>query len=199
MRKPYPDDLNDKEWEQIGLILEQVKKVQGRPPIHDRREILNALFYMLRTGCQWRCLPNDFPPWKAVYGQFLRGRQRGILEQIHHALRRELRTLIGRDSEPSAGIVDNVHRTGLEPVTTRFEAGYSIRLSYRCKLQYKEQVRIQTPSEKNKVKNAFGTVHFAMGLGNMRLCMKKRPKELSCAPRITRNATALSPSLAQKG
>jgi transposase len=62
---------------------------------------------MLRTGCQWRCLPNDFPPWKAVYGQFLRWRQRGILEQIHHALRRELRTLIGRDPEPSARIVDS--------------------------------------------------------------------------------------------
>ena len=62
---------------------------------------------MLRTGCQWRHLPNDFPPWKAIYGQFLRWRQRGILEQIHHILRKELRTLTGRDPEPSAGIVDS--------------------------------------------------------------------------------------------
>lgn len=107
MRKPYPDDLNDNEWEQIKPILENVKKIQGRPPIHDRREIFNALFYLLRTGCQWRHLPNDFPPWKAVYGQFLRWRQKGIFEQIHHALRKELRKLMGRDPEPSAGIVDS--------------------------------------------------------------------------------------------
>jgi transposase len=107
MRKPYPDDLNDKEWEQIKPILEKVKKVQGRPPVHDRREVLNALFYMLRTGCQWRHLPNDLPPWKAVYGQFLRWRQRGVLEQIHHTLRKELRTLMGRNPDPSAGVVDS--------------------------------------------------------------------------------------------
>ena len=107
MRKPYPDDLSDKEWEQIEPILEKVKKLKGRPPIHSRREVLNAVFYVLRTGCQWRHLPHDFPPWKAVYGQFLRWRQGGILEQTHHALRRELRTLMGRDPEPSAGIVDS--------------------------------------------------------------------------------------------
>lgn len=107
MRKPYPDDLNDKEWEQIKPILEKVKKVQGRPPVHDRREVLNALFYMLRTGCQWRHLPHEFPPWKAVYGQFLRWRKKGILEEIHHILRKELRSLIGRNPEPSAGIVDS--------------------------------------------------------------------------------------------
>jgi transposase len=71
MRKPYPDDLNDKEWEQIKPILEKVKKVQGRPPVHAKREVHNALFYMLLTGCQWRHLPNDFPPWKAVYGWIL--------------------------------------------------------------------------------------------------------------------------------
>lgn len=107
MRRPYPDDLSDQEWNQIEPILEKVKKIKGRPPIHERREILNALFYVLRTGCSWRHLPHDFPPWKAVYGQFLRWRQHGILEQIHHILRRELRILTGREEEPSAAVIDS--------------------------------------------------------------------------------------------
>lgn len=107
LRKPYPDDLSNEEWNLIQPILEKVKKVKGRPPVHDRREILNTLFYVLRTGCQWRHLPHDLPPWKAVYGQFLRWRQKGILEEINHILRRKLRLLSGRDSEPSAGIINS--------------------------------------------------------------------------------------------
>ena len=107
MRRPYPDDLSDQEWNQIEPILEKVKKIKGRPPVHNRREILNALFYLLRTGCSWRHLPHDFPPWKAVYGQFLRWRQRGILEEIHHILRKELRILMGREEEPSAAVIDS--------------------------------------------------------------------------------------------
>ena len=106
-RKPYPDDLNDKEWALLEPVLVKVKKVSGRPPLYPRREILNALFYLLRTGCSWRHLPNDFPPWKTVYDQFLRWSQKGTLEEIHHILRRDLRQLAGREAEPSAGIVDS--------------------------------------------------------------------------------------------
>jgi len=107
MRKPYPDDLTDKEWNQIEPILEGFKKIKGRPPVHNRREILNALFYVLRTGCQWRSLPHDLPPWKSVYGQFLRWKQKGVFTLIHHALRKELRILMKRNPEPSAGIIDS--------------------------------------------------------------------------------------------
>ena len=107
MRRPYPEDLSDQEWRQIEPILEKLKKIKGRPPLYERREILNALFYVLRTGCSWRHLPHDFPPWKAVYGQFLRWRQHGILEKIHHILRKELRILTGREEEPSAAIIDS--------------------------------------------------------------------------------------------
>ena len=107
IRKPYPDDLTDKEWALIEPILAKVKKISGRPPLYPRREILNALFYLLRTGCSWRHLPHDFPPWKIVYDQFLRWRQKGILEEIHHILRRDLRKLMGRESEPSGGIIDS--------------------------------------------------------------------------------------------
>jgi len=107
MRKAYPDDLDDKEWALLEPILEKIKKVKGRPLIYSRREILNAMFYLLRTGCSWRHLPHDFPPWKSVYGQFLRWKQQGVIEEIHHILRRDLRTLIGRNPEPSAAIIDS--------------------------------------------------------------------------------------------
>lgn len=107
MRKPYPDDLTDHEWAVIEPILKQVKKISGRPPIYSRREMLNAMFYLLRTGCSWRHLPHDFPPWKVVYDQFLRWRQRGTLEEIHAVLRRDLRKLMGRKTEPTAGIIDS--------------------------------------------------------------------------------------------
>lgn len=88
-------------------ILQKTKKVAGRPPKHPRREILNALFYLLRTGASWRHLPHDFPPWQTVYDHFLRWKQNNIFEEIHHILRRNLRKLMDREAEPSAAIVDS--------------------------------------------------------------------------------------------
>lgn len=81
----YPSDLSDKEW---GLIadLMQPNPSGGRPPKHPRREILNAIFYVAKTGCQWRYLPKNLPPWKAVYMQFLRWRDNGKIEQIYDVL-----------------------------------------------------------------------------------------------------------------
>ncbi|QVL56353.1 MAG: transposase [Simkaniaceae bacterium] len=72
-----------------------------------RREKLNAILYVLRTGCQWSDLPHDFPPWKTVYSQFLRWRDRGVFEQINTALSRRLRVLMGKNEDPSVGIVDS--------------------------------------------------------------------------------------------
>ncbi len=71
-RKSYPTDISDKEWSKIeGCLLVSYKK-GGRPPKYGKREILNAMFYIVRTGCQWRYLPHDFPPWTTVYKQFQR-------------------------------------------------------------------------------------------------------------------------------
>ena len=81
----------------IEPILSKVKKISGRPPLYPRRKILNALFYLLRTGCSWRHLPHDFPSWKIVYDQFLRWRR--TFED--HILSRDLRKLIRRKAEPS--------------------------------------------------------------------------------------------------
>lgn len=107
MRKAYPDDLTDKEWELIEPILSDNMIKQGRAPKYPRREILNAIFYVLRTGCQWRHLPHDFPPWGTVYLQFWRWRRKGLFQQIHDYVRQGLRQLLGRDIEPSAAIVDS--------------------------------------------------------------------------------------------
>jgi len=108
MRKAYPDDLTDQEWNQIAPLLSHSRyRNAGRKPIHSRREILNAIFYLLRTGCQWRHLPHDFPPWTAVQGQYWRWKQRDMFEKIHHSLRKTLRVLLGKNQEASAGIADS--------------------------------------------------------------------------------------------
>lgn len=106
-RRAYPDDLSDKEWLLIKPLIEVKETKRGRKGIHSKREMLDAVFYLLRTGCSWRHLPHDFPPWKSVYTQFRRWRLQGLFEVIHDYLRQELRVLLGRSPEPTAGIVDS--------------------------------------------------------------------------------------------
>jgi transposase len=108
MRKAYPDDLTDKEWEQIEpLTSGSSYRNAGRKPTHSRREMLNAIFYLLRTGCQWRHLPHDFPPWTAVQGQYSRWKRKGVFQNIHDHLRKKLRVLVGKNENASAGIADS--------------------------------------------------------------------------------------------
>ncbi|MGL9718805.1 MAG: transposase, partial [Wolbachia sp.] len=71
MRKKYPTDLSEKEWARIEKYFRVSYKKGGRPSKYSKREILNAILYILRTGCQWRYLPHDFPPWKGVHEQFI--------------------------------------------------------------------------------------------------------------------------------
>lgn len=77
----YPSDLNDKAWERIADYFEP-RGIGGRKPRHSKRLIVNAILYVVKTGCQWRWLPNDFPPWKTVYGHFRRWNLKGIWEQV---------------------------------------------------------------------------------------------------------------------
>jgi transposase len=104
--KRYPSDLSNKEWALIADLM-QPDPSGGRPPKHPRREILNAIFYVAKTGCQWRYLPKNLPPWKAVYMQFLRWRDNGKIEQIYDVLHRKLRSTIGKNVTPSVGIMDS--------------------------------------------------------------------------------------------
>jgi transposase len=107
-RKPYPDDLTDKEWNQIEpLLKEGIYRSAGTRCKYSRREMLNAIFYILRTGCRWIDLPHDFPPWKSVYSQFLRWRDRELFEKMNNILRKSLRSLLGKRIEASAAIVDS--------------------------------------------------------------------------------------------
>lgn len=104
-REPYDTDLTDAEWEIIAPLMPPAKPV-GRPRKYEMREVINALLYLLRTGCAWRHLPHDFPPWETVYHYYRRWRDEGTLRQIHDTLRRTLREAVGRNPEPSAGIID---------------------------------------------------------------------------------------------
>ncbi len=109
----YPTDLSDDEWLCISPHLPE-HACRGRPRLHGLRTILDAVFYVLKSGCQWRMLPRDFPPWKTVYDWFRTWRTDGTWEQLNTVLRELLRVRLGRDPNPSAGIVDSqsVRTTG---------------------------------------------------------------------------------------
>lgn len=113
-RTPYPSDLTDQEWQWIESLLPAPSKT-GRPRLHPLRAILNAIFYVLRTGCQWRAMPHDFPHWKTAYHYFWQWRQRGWWEQLNTTLREQVRLALGRKAQPSAGIIDSqsVKTTGV--------------------------------------------------------------------------------------
>ncbi len=101
----YPSDLTDEQWQLIRPLLPKRKK-RGRPPI-DRRNIIDAILYVVRTGCQWRQLPLDFPKWRTVYTVFWRWRKAGVWQQIHDCLRRRVRRAAGKKSTPTAAIIDS--------------------------------------------------------------------------------------------
>jgi putative transposase len=102
---PYPSDLTDGQWEVIRPLLPKRSRY-GRPRAVDRRALVNAILYILRTGCQWRQLPHDFPPWGTVASQFYRWRKAGVWERLHHALYARVRQLHGRRPRPTTGIID---------------------------------------------------------------------------------------------
>jgi putative transposase len=106
-RSPYSTDLADDEWEILRQLVPEAKP-GGRPRAHRTREILNAIFYVLRGGCAWRLLPHDFSlPWQTAYHYFRAWRMDGTWEKIHTALRERLRRLLGREPTPSAAIIDS--------------------------------------------------------------------------------------------
>ncbi len=105
-RLPYPSDINDDEWTCIAPHLAQ-KAGAGRKRSVDIREVVNALLYLSRSGCQWRMLPHDFPPWETVNYYFRVWITNGLLEQINDCLRETIRIDLGRDEAPSVGILDS--------------------------------------------------------------------------------------------
>jgi transposase len=105
-RKPYPSDVTDGEWEFVAPYLTLMTEDAPQRE-HDLREVFNAMRWVVRTGSPWRYLPNDLPPWEAVYQQSQRWLTSGVFEAITQDLRRILRLLEGRHEEPSAAIFDS--------------------------------------------------------------------------------------------
>jgi transposase len=104
-RKSYPSDINDGEWEFLVPYLRLMREDAPQRE-YALRELFNAVRYVVRTGCQWRMLPHDFPPWEAVYQQGRRWMQAGVFETLAHDLRIIMRVLADRDESPSAVILD---------------------------------------------------------------------------------------------
>ena len=106
----YPSDLTDEEWNEISALVPAPKSgpgKRGRPLENDRRSLVNAIFYVVRSGGAWRLLPGDFPPWETVYGYFRRWTQDWTWTFIHDALRDVLRKTEGRKVAPTAAIIDS--------------------------------------------------------------------------------------------
>ena len=106
MRKPYPTDLSDTEWICLRSYL-PTPKAQGRPRTHSLRDVLDAIFYVLKSGCPWRLLPHDFPPWSSVYYHFRKLRLSGAWALLYRTLRNAERKRVGKNPDASAAIMDS--------------------------------------------------------------------------------------------
>jgi transposase len=129
----YPSDLTDAQWEllrpEAERVMAQLRRAAGRPMVHDLRAVLDAVFYVVRNGIEWRALPVDFPPWEAVYAFFQRWSQRGLPQQLVDRLRHRLRVRACRDAQPSAAIVDSQSVKAAETVAAGsrgFDSGKKI-------------------------------------------------------------------------
>ncbi|MFI7695464.1 IS5 family transposase [Nonomuraea sp. NPDC049655] len=118
----YPSDLTDAQWELIEPLLPE-PNTGGRPEKHPRRKIVNAILYVVRSGCPWRYLPTDLPPWQTVYWYFQRWEEAGVTEMLLTELHRSARRQAGRADEPSAGIIDSQSVKGADTVS-RDSRGY---------------------------------------------------------------------------
>lgn len=119
--RTYPSDLTDAQWGLVEPLIPPPRsnpETGGRPRKWPMRSIVDAILYLVRTGCAWRQLPADFPPWRTVYEYFARWEADGTLDEIHDALRDEVRRREGREVEPSAGVIDSQTVRGADTVPT---------------------------------------------------------------------------------
>ena len=127
-RQAYPSDLSDEEWAFINPLLPAPKGF-GHPREVDLREVLNAIFYVQRSGCQWEMLPHDLPPHPTVYGYFRKWQRTGIWQEIHDKLRHQLREQLGRQPDSTVAIADS------QSVKTTEKRGRSTALTVARKLR----------------------------------------------------------------
>jgi len=123
MTKTYPSDLSDLEWQVIAPLIPKPKK-SGRKRSVNIRYVLNAIFYILKTGCQWNMLPKDFPPKSTVHEYFSQWNQDSTIDRIHRKLRKVTRVLAGKQPEETAGIIDSQStKTTEEALRRGYDAG----------------------------------------------------------------------------
>lgn len=109
-RKPYPSDVSDEQWQVIEPLIPPARsnfKIGGRTREVNMREVINGIFYFVRTGCAWRLLPNDLPPRSTIQDYFYQFQRSGAWQRIHDTLRDQVREQDGRVLSPSAAIVDS--------------------------------------------------------------------------------------------
>ena len=102
----YPTDMSDGQWQAISRLIPPAKD-GGRPREVDMRCLLNGIFYLVRTGCAWRMLPKEYPPWQTVYYYFARFKRDGTWQRIHDVLRTRVRHKSGKHKQPTAAIIDS--------------------------------------------------------------------------------------------
>lgn len=122
-RPSYPSDLTDSQWNWLEPRIPPPRP-GGRPRTVDMREVVNGILYVNRTGCSWRSMPHDLPPWSTVHYYYWKWRRCGVWKKIHDGLREEVRKSEGREASPSAAIVDSqsvktTEKGGPGAVTTR--------------------------------------------------------------------------------
>jgi putative transposase len=120
----YPTNVSNSQWQIISFFLDTERNRK-----YDLREIVNAILYLVKTGCQWRMLPVDFSKWQLVYYYFSVWKKNGVLEQIHEALVEKIRNQQGKNEEPSVGIIDaqSVKNTLVSSESKGFDAGKKIK------------------------------------------------------------------------
>src|SRR6266480_1885446 len=105
-RKAYPSDLTDAEWEILEPLIPAISE-EAVNVKYTRREIVNGILYVLRSGCPWRLVPHDLPAWGALYDYFRKWRKEGIWDQVQKDLLKRMRKREGRNEEPSAAVIDS--------------------------------------------------------------------------------------------
>ena len=126
-RKAYPSDLTEAEWEILEPLIPAISEEAAHIK-YTRREIVNGILYVLRSGCPWRLMPHDLPAWGSVYDYFRQWQKQGVWDQVLEALRRQKRKKQGRDEEPSAAVIDSqsIKTSAVRGPEKGFDMGKSI-------------------------------------------------------------------------